>query len=340
MNWSKKKLAIIATCIVISIVVIVTALLLTRDNNTVGSDNAPRSGSGSLSEVGSLNFPSSTPSALPSLTPSKFPSLTPSKRLSQRPTKTFSADPTVSPSVLPTTLPSVTPSNTPTTSPLPSQSPSNTVPNITTFYAIGDVPYNPEQAAALVGQIASVPATADFLIHVGDIRNASDSQPCLLSEYQAVATTLSASATPVFIVVGDNEWDDCPNIDEGFEFWLETFQGFESRHWNHSFKISRLDGHPETFAFEYRGTLYVGLNLPGGAEQRITNWEELLKLQYNWTRDLIKSHMVPTVLFAQANPTIEHWDYFVPLRNFIRDELKNKLPILYLNGDGHRYVEI
>ena len=72
---------------------------------------------------------------------------------------------------------------------------------LTTFYAIGDVPYNTVQRTQLIQQIATIPADADFVIHVGDIRSATDGSPCTLAEYQDIANILKESPVPVFIVV-------------------------------------------------------------------------------------------------------------------------------------------
>ena len=41
------------------------------------------------------------------------------------------------------------------------------------------------------------------------------------------------------------------------------------------------------------------------------------------------------VVFGHANPTAQHDDFFLPLKLFIRDELDNTVPVLYLNGDAH-----
>jgi hypothetical protein len=73
---------------------------------------------------------------------------------------------------------------------------------VTTFYAIGDVPYTPKEREELPGQIASLPTDAEFLVHVGDIRSAKNFDSCRRAQYEQVANMLLASRVPVFIIVG------------------------------------------------------------------------------------------------------------------------------------------
>jgi hypothetical protein len=69
------------------------------------------------------------------------------------------------------------------------------------FYAIGDVPYSPDQSITLKKQIKLIPNDAEFLIHVGDIRSGHNpSLNCLRKEYSDVATLLRTSSVPVFII--------------------------------------------------------------------------------------------------------------------------------------------
>ena len=69
---------------------------------------------------------------------------------------------------------------------------------LVTFYAMGDVPYAPEENTLLPRQIAELPKDAEFVIHVGDIK--SGSAPCDEAVYNKVFGMLSQSAAPVFIV--------------------------------------------------------------------------------------------------------------------------------------------
>jgi hypothetical protein len=149
----------------------------------------------------------------------------------------------------------------------------------------------------------------------------------------------------VLIVLGDNDWNDCPNIDEGKAFWDSEFIDFESRHWQSDLDVKRWASLEENFAFEYRQTLFIGLNMVGGRVHKRREWWSRLTLQYIVTRDLINSYVDRTaesgiqrvVVFGHANPKMDHWHYFIRLRLFIHWKLKNRVPILYLNADGHEW---
>lgn len=84
--------------------------------------------------------------------------------------------------------------NSPTASPLP--------PNTARLYVIGDIPYKPEERLRLRRIVKNMPYDAEFLIHVGDIRNATEDTHCNLTEYQDVRDILLQSPVPVFVVPG------------------------------------------------------------------------------------------------------------------------------------------
>jgi hypothetical protein len=227
---------------------------------------------------------------------------------------------------------------------------SNNPATTATWYGIGDIPYSPDQAEILSQQMRTLPSDAEFLIHVGDLRLSGTNLPCRLSEYQDAANRLALSHAPVFVVLGDNDWTDCPDRDQGLRMWKQTFVGFESKHWNHTFNIERQTNRTENFAFVHKGTLFMGLNLIGGLRHNKNEWEERLTEQAEWTIDLIQRYKRTTVraggangpvgrivIFGHANPHYLHNSYFNPLQNFIAQQLNNEIPIMYLNGDKHEW---
>lgn len=150
--------------------------------------------------------------------------------------------------------------------------------------------------------------------------------------------------SPVFVIPGDNDILDCENLDEGLEFWRDEFQGFDSRHWDHDFELQRQPGREENFSFVHKNTLFIALNMVSGENLRSWfSWSERLDDQFRWTRRLIrrysktKTDVGRIVIFAHANPTGFHDEFFDPLRRFVIDELENSIPMLYLNGDGHEW---
>lgn len=209
----------------------------------------------------------------------------------------------------------------------------------------------------------NLPADAEFVIHVGDLRNSGEAPnflPCRRSEYEDAASRLRESHAPVFVILGDNDWTgtcckwcslcsashattDCPDRRQGLRYWQETFLEFETKFWNHTFDIKRQPERPDNFAFVHKGTLYMGLNIIGGEIHNRDEWETRLSDQSAWTIEQINSYASLTtgvgrvVIFGHANPNHRHRDYFVPLRDYIDNELQNQIPILYVNGDKHEW---
>ena len=165
-------------------------------------------------------------------------------------------------------------------------------------------------------------------------------QRCTTAEYRQVANILQLSAVPVLLVPGDNEWNDCPNPNQAWNIWLNVFEAFEGKHWKNDTRFGtlvRMPDRPETFSFIHQGALFVGLNLVGGQVLNEGEWSTRLTDQVEWVKDLMRQHgNTPTVGFGHANPVNNHDDFFVPLRDFVQDELQNSVPLMYINGDKHR----
>jgi hypothetical protein len=210
-------------------------------------------------------------------------------------------------------------------------------PMVTTFYAIGDVPYNNAQAIRLQTQMMNVAPDAEFLIHVGDIRYAGSYSTCTLAQYQAVAKILAKSSKPVFIVPGDNEFNDCPNFSQAWAYWKSTFLNFETKYWVPRFSVTRHPTRPENFYFIHKGTMFVGLNIVGGYVHSATEWRTRLTALETWMESLVNTSKLPTVLFAHAEPTSNHAAFFTKLVAYF-NAMNPQTPMLYLNGDLHRYV--
>lgn len=271
--------------------------------------------------------PSSSPSMMPSLHPSGIPSSTPSYG--------------------PSLIPSMAPSHKPTTDPStqPSSLPTQPEDTVSTFYVIGDVPYYPYQEKELNTQLKNLPEDAEFLVHVGDLRKADKHirAICRQEEYRKVEQILRQSHAPVFVILGDNDWNDCRNMDEAREFWKNEFDEYDKRHWNHTFQVERQPGRNDNFAFVHKKTLFVGLNLVNGEVRDPTEWRTRLADQVKWMRQLVLDYNATqegvgrVVLFGHANPVAAHNAFFQPLDRFIRDELHHSIPMLYINGDGHRW---
>jgi hypothetical protein len=220
-------------------------------------------------------------------------------------------------------------------------------PTTTVFYAHADIPYKDEQTIVLEEQMRSVRSDAEFVVFLGDLREAGDDKPCLAEEYASAAYYFSLSHAPVFVIQGDNDISDCPNYEEGKALWMKEFVGFESKHWNHTFQLQRQEGYPDNFAFVHKFTLFIGLNIIGGETRNATEWETRLSDELTWTTDLIRTYQSEysnatnvgrIVIFGHANPGPRHATFFQTFSSFIKYELMDSVPIVYINGDKHEWL--
>jgi hypothetical protein len=253
----------------------------------------------------------------------------------------------------------------------PTESPTKAGPLVANFFVIGDLPYNEYEKDRLIKHVNSLPDDAEFLVHVGDIRDAENATDCKVSEFEMVGDILKRSPVPVFIVPGgkctatplrpiffffpyltrifflqytDNEYNDCPNLDESWGDWMTVFGNFE-KHWDSSLNVNRDPGRPENFYFVHKRMLYIGLNIVGGVRHDEDEWETRLDDQWQWTKGLIETHILEepsdaagVVIFAHADPRpTAHASFFYPLRNYIATELNNEIPFIYVNGDQHYF---
>ena len=206
---------------------------------------------------------------------------------------------------------------------------------LVTFYAMGDVPYAPEENVLLPRQIAELPKDAEFVIHVGDIK--SGSTPCDEAVYNKVFGMLSQASAPVFIIPGDNEWNDCTHPDQAWKYWDKYFMRFD-RHWRHRLPVFRQLEREENFSFVKGNVLFVGLNIVGGRVHDSAEWKQRHADGLDWIRRNLRrfgADVSSLVIFGHATPTKNHNDFFLP---FNEDARKFKKPILYLHGDGHRWI--
>ncbi len=204
-----------------------------------------------------------------------------------------------------------------------------------TFSAVGDGPRADADWAILRDQLERVDrdGRSAFLVHLGDITKGTDVLP--ESYYVRVADLLKKSKTPVFIVPGDNEWNDLDDPDQGWEFWNRHFLAFE-KHFPGAAHAQRQPEHPENFAFEKNRVLIVGLNLVGGTVHDPAEWAQRHRDSAAWVVQNLDRHpgAAALVVCAQARPKDVHEDFFGP---FCEAAVAFGKPVLYLHGDGHTY---
>jgi len=203
------------------------------------------------------------------------------------------------------------------------------------FYAMGDVPYAADEDKKLVEQVADIPADAEFVVHVGDIKRGLPL--CTEAVYQKVSTILRRSSAPVFIIPGDNEWNDCLIPAQAWKYWDQYFMKFDSQ-WQHGLTVARQTMREENFAFVKGHVLFVGLNIVGGRVHDAEEWQLRHAADLAWTRENLRrsaAGITSLVIFGHARPAKVHDDFFVPLSDTATEFGK---PVLYLHGDGHRWT--
>ena len=203
------------------------------------------------------------------------------------------------------------------------------------FSAMGDVPYSPGEDRLLAQQITALPKANEFVIHLGDIK--SGLSPCNEQAYIKVQQLLSRSRAPVFIIPGDNEWNDCPDPAKAWAHWVKHFTRFDKK-WKHQLPVFRQIGRKENFSFLHRGVLFVGLNIVGGRLHDAAEWKKRHAECLEWTRrnlEIFGEKASSLVIFGHALPNQNHKDFFDP---FNKDAGTFGKPILYLHGDGHRWI--
>lgn len=203
------------------------------------------------------------------------------------------------------------------------------------FSVLGDTPYSLPEYVLLPQQLAELPRDSAFVVHVGDIKTGA--MPCNEQIYEDVSRILAKSPVPLFIIPGDNEWNDCANPADGWKLWTKHFQRFETK-FAHKIPVQRQPERDENFAFLQADVLFIGLNLVGGRVHDADEWKVRHAQNAAWTEQSFTSfggQVTSAVIFGHALPVAVHQDYFDRLSAVAK---KFEKPIIYLHGDGHRWI--
>ena len=207
-----------------------------------------------------------------------------------------------------------------------------------TFSVIGDVPYNNSQRDGLIAMIAkhNMITSSEFVVHVGDIKPGAD--PCAESVYEDVSTILKTFKAPTFIILGDNEFNDCNEPLVALSYWHQYFLHF-NENWTFDQTITYQTERPENFSWFQNQVLFIGLNLVGSSVQDQNEWTTRLSDDANFVSTLIENHKndaAAIVIFGHANMVEIGPAKFEPFTIPFRAAAASfKKPILYLQGDGH-----
>jgi len=211
----------------------------------------------------------------------------------------------------------------------------------TTFYVMADVPYDAEEGTKLSRDLEAFPGDADFIIHLGNIQDASVNL-CSEYGYEEAAALLRQSPAPVFVLPGENDWNNCPDPNKAWEDWSTNFMKFE-RNFYPPFTVLRQSDQIENFSFLYDGVLFIGLHLVGGRVPDQDAWDDLLKTNVDWVDENFNSifkneNYRAVVLLGNARPSNQQRSFFNEVVNVIRSMGK---PTIYIHAnpaDGSKFA--
>lgn len=218
----------------------------------------------------------------------------------------------------------------------------DTEPDVVTFTVIGDVPYSNGQRSSLIEKIElhDSLSSASFVVHVGDIKSGQD--PCDESVYQDVSNILKEFETPTFIILGDNEYNDCDDPDQARAYWDQYFLNLHEQ-WNFDQAVETPPSRTENWAWFQDDILFVGLNIVGSKVHDSDEWESRLSDNAVWLRSRYQQHVdevAAIVIFGHANMVdfgAGKFETFTTEMINIATEF-NK-PMVYIQGDGHNWID-
>jgi hypothetical protein len=204
------------------------------------------------------------------------------------------------------------------------------------FYALGDVPYTAPEWKALPLQVEALSPSADFVMHVGDLKVRSMS--CRERHYTDFASIMHKSPVPVFNTIGDNDVVECANISHAYSLWHATFNDFDS-HWNKPYSVSRQTGRKENFAFEHNNVFVIGLHVVHTIFDNAPMMYSVVEDSAAWwlAQERRMKRAKAVVIFAH---TFNNQPKYHALRKaLISFVVRNpEKPFLYIQGEKHLFV--
>ncbi|OEU22167.1 hypothetical protein FRACYDRAFT_232320 [Fragilariopsis cylindrus CCMP1102] len=225
--------------------------------------------------------------------------------------------------------------------------------NAFSFYLMGDTPYRDWQESRLGIQMSEMKKyvkthperNLSFTVHVGDIQKIANTQ-CEESSYKNISTLLRKGPLPTIVVPGDNDWYDCPNRTESFNFFLQYFGTLETKWHKNDYKplgIERSSENQELFVFYREGILFIGIHLINAPldHEDIDSWNARMKMNKEWVAYNIESHFEKleirgVIILGHALRSPRTRPFFLSVADyFVNITHRQDLPVVYLHGDGH-----
>ena len=170
------------------------------------------------------------------------------------------------------------------------------------------------------------------MVHLGDIKPGSVA--CSESVYQTVAEILGELTVQTFVIVGDNEWNDCADPAQAWALWTSHFARFHEQ-WSTDREVSHQPERDENFSFVEDGVLFIGLNLVGGRVHDSDEWQQRLEENATWVETQLGDADESTYAAVVLGHALMMSQHRVFQDRFRAAGGAFGKPILYLHGDGH-----
>jgi hypothetical protein len=215
------------------------------------------------------------------------------------------------------------------------------------FYLMGDTPYADWEDQMLQYQISNLHKNNQshilFTVHIGDVQKVQRTN-CAEAHYAHIANVLKGGPLPTFVILGDNDWFDCPDRKTSFSLFRQYLTHLD-QDWHHTFPVVRDDHNPELLALEHDGILFLSIHL---INTRISDEPEMdfqIRMRNNqiWVRRQLDHYFANTYIrgvvilgHSLRSPRTRPFFEFLAL-NFLNNPERLKVPVVYLHGDGHNW---
>jgi hypothetical protein len=227
--------------------------------------------------------------------------------------------PTLSKTLVPSSYPSIVQSDYPTLTP-------TEVPSVSALSASFFTLSNNRRTEDMVSKLSSLPLEhGEWLIHLGNWNN-QNPERCTRRAYNNTANLYTNSPVPVFFVPGKLEWNHCPDYELSTAMWKEHFVGYEEKHWDMSwskrgYTVTRQPRREENFAFDYKNSVYIGLNMVSGKVWDEKDWGDRLRANLEWVTQNVEKNLSADliVMFGNTGPIKNNLPFFDELKKRIQD---------------------
>jgi len=192
----------------------------------------------------------------------------------------------------------------------------------------------------------------EFLVHLGDFNSGS----CSSNSFSQFRNVLAASSVPVFLTVGEEEWNECSSSRRGRQYamnnWRNVFRNFYNR-WTRNPLMQEINTNgqqSEFWSFILRDILFIGVQVVGGSkwnetkpENSGTDWDDHLKASYEWFETSVyyksgRYHHIVLMGNEENSKSSSRTRYFFRKMEDLVDDLE--IPTLYVyEGSRNRLKE-